>query len=144
MPDRRLWTARLALEMGDPLSERDFQLACEAEAEACGFELLYHVKDSRLDRRRGFPDLILAYAPSPARGLGGRVIVAELKVPPNRPTEEQYRWLRAFAAVGLETYLWYPRDWPQIKRILAGDVRFPGQPPDGSGWLPAAPQQSSR
>lgn len=66
----------------------------------------------------GFPDLILL-KPS-------RLIVAELKVGRNKPTEEQLKWLDYFHAVGLttvdlariESYVWRPEDMPAIIRTL--------------------------
>ncbi len=129
MPQNTLLMAVLALETGSPLRERDFQRAVEAEAANQGFDLLYHVKDSRLDQRRGFPDLFAGKTPNPEKHEPGRLIIAELKVPPNKPTREQTCWLRLFSALGLETYIWYPKDWQLIKRILSGAERHPGECP---------------
>lgn len=65
----------------------------------------------------GFPDLVLL-KPS-------RLIVAELKVGHNKPTEEQWKWLDYFHAAGLsgdleviESYVWRPEDELQIISIL--------------------------
>lgn len=66
----------------------------------------------------GFPDLILLRVP--------RLVVAELKIPPNTTSDWQDCWLAGFASLGLlsgphlsiETYLWTPADWPEIERVL--------------------------
>jgi hypothetical protein len=60
----------------------------------------------------GFPDLVLA--------RGGRVVAAELKAGPNKLTEAQQGWLAALAG-GVETYVWYPKDWETIRAILSRD-----------------------
>lgn len=81
----------------------------------------------------GFPDLVMVKGPVPlyrppesdtgydvTLALPGRVIVAELKAGRNKPTEDQQDWLDAFAAAGVEAYLWHERDWQsgEIERIL--------------------------
>ncbi len=58
----------------------------------------------------GFPDLVLL--------KGKTMIVAELKMPGGRPTAAQKAWLAAFAAAGVAAYLWRPRDWAEIERLL--------------------------
>lgn len=59
---------------------------------------------------KGFPDIIAC--------RGGVQFVAELKVGRNVPTPEQDEWLEVFASCGVATYLWYPKDWPEIERVL--------------------------
>lgn len=59
----------------------------------------------------GFPDLLLARGP--------RLVVAELKVGRNKPTEAQEDWLRAFNAAGVEAYVWRPEQWQAIERFLS-------------------------
>lgn len=56
---------------------------------------------------KGFPDLVL---------VKHRVIYAELKIHPNRPSAEQLEWARRLTAAGADVYLWTDRDW------FAGDV----------------------
>ena len=58
----------------------------------------------------GFPDTILL--------RGSRLVVPELKVPPNTTTPDQEAWLAAFAAAGAETYVWEPDDFEEIKEVL--------------------------
>jgi hypothetical protein len=57
----------------------------------------------------GFPDLVLVRA--------GRVVFAELKVRPNKPSREQCEWLDSLKTA-TETYLWYPEDWDTIQEVL--------------------------
>lgn len=67
----------------------------------------------------GLPDLILLRVP--------RLVVAELKIPPNTTTDWQDVWLTSFETLGMlagphlsiETYVWTPEDWPEIERVLA-------------------------
>jgi hypothetical protein len=49
---------------------------------------------------------------------GGRMIVAELKMPGKQPTEEQYFWLCAFSRLTDDVYLWYPEDRNEIERVV--------------------------
>lgn len=60
---------------------------------------------------RGFPDLVL---------VRDRVVVAELKVGKNKPTDEQREWLRKFAAADVAAFVWRPEDWPEIERVIGG------------------------
>lgn len=59
---------------------------------------------------KGFPDLVMA--------RGGTLLVAELKVGKNKPTDEQEAWLAAFRLTGARVYEWRPEDWPEIERVL--------------------------
>ena len=58
----------------------------------------------------GFPDLLLI--------RGGRLLVAELKVPPNKTTPEQDEWLVAFRRAGIEAFVWTPDCWNRIQALL--------------------------
>lgn len=59
----------------------------------------------------GFPDLILI--------RGARLLVVELKVPPNKPTAEQIAWLGSFRGIAdLYVTVWTPDDWPTIEKEL--------------------------
>lgn len=58
----------------------------------------------------GFPDLVLVREP--------RVIFAELKGA-GGPTEMQQIWLnRLSRCPGVESFLWWPRDWPAVRAAL--------------------------
>lgn len=66
----------------------------------------YHTRNS-LRSDKGFPDLVAVRPP--------RLVFAELKVEPRKPTAEQNLWMQLLAMCPqVEVYLWYPRDWPEI------------------------------
>lgn len=70
----------------------------------------YHTFDSRKSVA-GFPDLVLV--------RGNRILFIELKSDRGKVTPEQRAWLdRLEQAVPLSTDVWYPRDLPQIERLL--------------------------
>jgi hypothetical protein len=80
--------------------------------------LCYHTLRSK-GSDPGLPDLILI--------RGNRLVVAELKVPPNvRYTDWQRCWLTAFEILArlagpflsIEVYRWTPEDYPVIERVL--------------------------
>lgn len=60
----------------------------------------------------GFPDLIIL--------RGTRGIAAELKQDGKHCTEAQRRWIDAFRHAGFEVYEWHPREWDEIRDVLAG------------------------
>lgn len=63
----------------------------------------------------GFPDILaLGY---------GRLIVAELKVGYNQPTEMQSAWLWRFGQLSedkwhMEAHVWKPSDWDEIEKCF--------------------------
>ncbi len=59
---------------------------------------------------KGFPDLIMV--------RGDRQVVAELKSKTGFITGEQKLWLDAFRGAGVETYVWRPDDFEEIKEVL--------------------------
>ena len=60
----------------------------------------------------GYPDLTLV--------RGSRLIYAELKVEGGRLTAAQQDWLAALRQVpGVEVWVFTPKDWDTIERILA-------------------------
>lgn len=61
---------------------------------------------------KGFPDVVAL--------RGDALLVAELKVPPNKATPEQLDWLDRFRAVGAGAYLWTPDSWAEIEAVLRG------------------------
>jgi hypothetical protein len=58
---------------------------------------------------KGFPDVIL---------VRERVIYTEAKSDTGRLRPDQEAWLARLKAAGQEVYLWRPRDWREIERIL--------------------------
>lgn len=58
---------------------------------------------------KGFFDLFL---------VRDRLVVIELKVPPNKPTEHQLLWLARYKRAGVEAYIYYPSQWAEIEEVL--------------------------
>jgi hypothetical protein len=58
----------------------------------------------------GFPDMIC---------VRERLLVAELKLAPRKPTAKQVDWLEALNEAGVETHVWSDRQLPEIERCLA-------------------------
>ena len=81
---------------------------------------------SSLNSPRGFPDLVMLNPP--------RVVFAELKTTKGKASTwkimksgrwapGQVEWLETLRQCpGVETYLWTPRDWDEINRVLGYDV----------------------
>lgn len=95
----------------DARDEKHFQAEVIKLAKRCGWRH-YHTHDSRRSAA-GFPDLVLV--------RGQRLIFAELKVKPNRPTPAQEEWLADLRRIhgDVVTVLWYPEQWMEIERTLA-------------------------
>lgn len=92
-----------------PQTERRFMAQVVAYAEMMGWKV-YHPFDSRRSAA-GFPDLVAVRRP--------RVVWAELKSDRGRVTAAQHAWLHLLSECGQEVYLWHPRDWPVVERVLA-------------------------
>lgn len=58
---------------------------------------------------KGFPDLVL---------VRDRTIFCELKTDTGRLTQDQQDWVDALGRAGTEVYVWRPRDWDEIERLL--------------------------
>jgi len=65
--------------------------------------LTFHSADPRRDLGPGFPDLVIA-------GPRG-ILLAELKAPGYRLSEDQKRWGHMLKASGQPWRCWYPADW---------------------------------
>lgn len=108
--------------MVDPLkvSEASFQSQVMQLARIYGWRVVHH--RPCLNQRgkwltpstgdSGFPDLVLA------RPHLGDFIVAELKANLGRLSDGQRVWLDTLLRAGVETYLWRPRDLPEIRKRL--------------------------
>lgn len=91
------------------ISEADFLASVTQLANLSGW-LVYHTYDSRRSQA-GFPDLVLA--------RNGQLIFAELKTNKGRVKAAQTLWLDTLSQVpGIGVYLWRPRDWDGIEKIL--------------------------
>ena len=72
--------------------------------------MIYHTYESRRSQP-GFPDLVAI--------RGRRLLALELKRADAKPTEDQYRWLQAFAMVpGVEAYVVRPKDMDELTAIV--------------------------
>ena len=90
-------------------SEKEFQELVRQTALASGW-MYYHTTDSR-HSPAGFVDTVLVRE--------GRCVVAELKMPGNKPTAAQQSWLAAWSTVpGVEVFVWIPEDLAQIMEVL--------------------------
>ena len=49
---------------------------------------------------------------------GSDKFVAELKVGKGKLTPEQWSWYHAWRFSGVACFIWLPRNWPEIERIL--------------------------
>ena len=58
----------------------------------------------------GFPDLVLVRRP--------RLVFAELKADRTPVTAAQQEWIALLRACDLEAYIWRPKHWPDIERLL--------------------------
>jgi len=98
-----------------PETEAEFLASITDLAVLTGW-LIYHTYDSRRSQA-GFPDLVLAKT--------NKLIFAELKTDKGKPREAQVEWLNILKAASegqanVEVYLWRPRDWNGIEKILTG------------------------
>lgn len=78
--------------------------------------LVHYSPDSRkgFSSIPGFPDLVMA--------RGERVIFAELKVSPRKPTPEQWAWLNCLRHnPAIEVYVWYSSGMQKVKERLSSD-----------------------
>jgi len=91
------------------ITEKQFDRQVVQLAKLCGW-LCYHTWRS-VNSEAGFPDRVFV--------RGGRLIFAELKSDTGKETADQTTWLTALRATSAEVYLWRPRDFDDIQRILA-------------------------
>ena len=90
------------------------------------FPCVYHTHDSR-NSPKGFPDMIVpvpnslwfdALRPPP-------LIVIELKVRNNKPSDDQFRWLSLFAETGAWTFVLWPRHRPVLAELYSANWNSP-------------------
>lgn len=108
------------------MSERAFQAMVIKLAKWLKYTYIYHEYDSRKVSACGFPDLVFLRAYDPKKPmLPARAIYAELKKEKGIISDDQIVWLTTFSALGHECYLWRPRHWNDIVRILSSPERNP-------------------
>lgn len=105
------------------MTEREFQRSVMDLAHLTGWETLHCRTSMQQDRyltattgtmAKGWPDLVLAHPKK------RRLIFVELKADKGRTTPEQNRVLGVLSGLLplLETYVWRPKDWPEIESTL--------------------------
>jgi hypothetical protein len=114
---------------GKAMTEDEFQRQVIALARLRGWKAA-HFRRVRVARKsgstywetpvaadgKGWPDLFLA---KPCF----RPLAWELKVEPNRASQEQLDWLYLLTASGIDARVLYPEDWDLIVRILSAEAR---------------------
>ena len=66
----------------------------------------------------GFPDVVLVKV-YPHQERPARLIFAEFKSARGHLSEKQRTWIeRLSEVIGIEVYIWYPKDWSAIVQIL--------------------------
>lgn len=96
------------------MTEAQWQKLIKELAEALGW-MHYHTYDSRRSEP-GFPDDVLLHP------IQRRVIFAELKTDTGRVSSEQKRWLLMLRQSGQAAYVWRPKHYQIIVRILKGEI----------------------
>lgn len=113
-------TGAAAIERPPALTEEQFQQQVFDLARLCGWKVAhFRVARTQYGWRtpvsadgKGFPDTVLAKAGRP-------VIFAELKRKGNKPSPEQEAWLALLkVCLGVQSYIWYPKDFEKIVEIL--------------------------
>jgi hypothetical protein len=116
-------TLRAALGPGARTPERAFQQDVIDLAHSCGW-LVAHFRAVCVQKKgggtfyetpvaadgKGWPDLVLARE---------RLVAVELKAGRNTLEPDQEKWRDALRRAGVEWHCFYPKDWPEIERVLA-------------------------
>ena len=106
------------------LSETEFQQTIIDLANALGW-VVAHFRGVRVQRQdgsvyyqtpvqadgAGFPDLVL---------VKDYVIYAELKTDTGKVSEAQTKWINLLSKAGCDVYVWRPKQFEDIARILGG------------------------
>lgn len=89
-------------------TEKAFMQSVFKLAEMLGWRW-YHTFDSRRSAA-GFPDAIFLRRP--------RILWVEFKADRGRVTSAQDAWIKELRACDQEAYIWRPRSWEQIEKLL--------------------------
>jgi hypothetical protein len=100
------------LDVPPKLTERRFQQQVVELATLLGWRH-YHTHDSRRSPS-GFPDLVLVRARHPHP----RVVFLELKADRTPVTDAQRAWITELRACDQEAYVFRPRHWEALEKIL--------------------------
>jgi len=96
------------LDAAPKLTEASFLAQVRKAAKVLGWAT-YHTHNSQKSEA-GFPDLVLTRRP--------RVIFAELKADRGKLTDAQRAWLDELRACGQEAYVWRPKHWSAVEKLL--------------------------
>ena len=108
------------------MKEQDFQKAIIDLGRTLGYKVA-HFRSVRVQRKDGS-----TYYATPVQADGEgwldlsmvrppRIIMAELKSASGRLTAEQKVWVSLWQQCpGIEVYVWCPKDWDEIERMLKG------------------------
>lgn len=116
------------------MSEDDLEKACVEWGRLWGWELTYHVKDSRVDAlarsgrgvNSGWIDRVWVHL------RWHRAIFVELKDLLRPVTPGQSMWLSGLANAGLEAGVWRPSDLDEAHAVFSNKLRL--RPPAKSAW----------
>lgn len=104
------------------MTEADWQRRVLDLAKMCGWRF-YHSRPAMnragkwatpLEGDPGFPDLLMT--------KGRRLLAVELKAETGRLRPDQIKWLDALKFAGASIYVWKPKDWDTVVKVLAGTV----------------------
>lgn len=96
------------------LTEKQFMQQVQAAAKMMGY-YVYHPWLS-IRSERGWPDLAI--------WRDGVFLLAELKTDKGRLTPSQSQTIMSLRRTGLHVYVWRPRDWDDILKVLANPPRI--------------------
>lgn len=111
-PANKVTGAEVARLQNFALTEKEWQAEVERTFREHGW-LVYHTYRSERSAP-GFPDLLAIHIER------GALVVAELKVGKNVLTNHQRRWLYAFKAAGVRSFVWYPANRPEVLAVAKG------------------------
>lgn len=89
-------------------TEAQFLASVIKLARLCGWAV-YHTHNSQ-HSEAGFPDLVMVKRP--------RVLFVELKSDRGKVTDAQGAWLDELRACDQEAYVWRPKHWQQLEKLL--------------------------
>ena len=98
--------------------ESSFQNTIIEYAHLKGWRVAHFRKSQNIDGRwftpvgadgQGWPDLVL---------VRDRLIFAEVKADRGKLTTDQQIWITMLYDIGEEVYIWRPRDWESIEKVL--------------------------
>lgn len=112
---------RILSKPKDWRSEDEFRKHVTAFAECLGYRVNFTYRAKTRDgswrtnaTAPGYPDLTCSKV--------GRLVFLELKMPGNQPTDLQQEWIARLQTIeGVDAFVVWPRDWPDIVSVLVGD-----------------------